>query len=248
MGGSAFWSFLVRNKGYCKIDLEYLHLEQADISGSVLRGNLISSDFSSCNMCRVDFRNCNAEKSVWTNCDIKLSYAAKLKLNNTKCKACVFNLSDLGKAEFIDADITDVSFEFINGCYIEFDDSRITSSNFNRANLQNAEFENSTLLEVKFLGAILKNANFRNAKLNKVDFSDADLSDVDFRGVAFQEVIFGGAKMAGAIFDKNGIKWLVQSEIEIDPHIMIEQRSGHRLVTYKEYISMKKARKKQPNG
>jgi len=247
-GGSAFWSFLIRNKGYCKIDLEFLHLEQADISGSVLRGNLISSDFNSCNMCRVDFRNCNAEKSVWTNCDIKLSYAAKLKLNNTKCKACIFNLSDLGKAEFVHADITNVSFEFISGCYIQFVDSRITRSYFNRANLQNAKYEDSTLSEVKFLGAILKRANFRDATMNKVDFSDADLSDVDFRGAKFQEVIFNGAKMDGAIFDKNGIKWLVQSKIKIDPHILIEKRSGHRLVTYEEYITFaKKAGKKQSN-
>jgi len=247
-GGSAFWSFLVRIKGYCKIDLEYLHLEQADISGSVLRGNLISSDFNSCNICRVDFRNCNAEKSVWTNCDIKLSYAAKLKLNNAVCKLCIFNLSDLGKAEFVDADITDASFEFISGHYMQFVDSRITRSNFNRANLQNAEYENSTLSEVKFLGAILTEANFRDAKMSKVDFSDADLSNVDFRGAEFQEVIFDGAKLNGAIFDKNGIKWLVQSEIEVDPYILIEKRKGHRLVTYEEYVaSTKKTRKKQSN-
>ena len=45
-----------------------------------------------------------------------------------------------------------------------------------------------------------------------------------------QEVIFDGAKLNGAIFDKNGIKWLVQSEIEVDPYILIEKRKGHRLV------------------
>lgn len=247
-GGSSFWGFLVKNKGYCKIDLEYLHLEQTDISGSVLRGNLISSHFNSCNMCRVDFRNCNADKSVWTNCDIKLSYAVKLKLNNTECKECIFNLSDLGKAEFIHADITNVLFEYISGRCIQFIDSSITHSYFNRANLQNAKYENSTLLDVAFVGAILKEANFNNTKMKKVDFSDADLSNVDFRGAKFQEVIFDGAKMDEAIFDKNGIKWLVQSQIKFDPHILIETRSGHRLITYVEYMtSMKRARKKQSN-
>ena len=76
-------------------------------------------------------------------------------------------MSDLGKAEFVDADITDASFEFISGHYMQFVDSRITRSNFNRANLQNAEYENSTLSEVKFLGAILTEANFRDAKMSK---------------------------------------------------------------------------------
>lgn len=247
-GGSAFWSFLVRNKGYCKIDLENLHLEQADISGSVLRGNLTFSEFNFCNMCRVDFHKCNAEKSVWANCDIILAYAVRLKLNNIKCKNCAFDLSNLGKAEFSHADIANVSFESIFGYGILFIDSQIAHSSFFRADLENAEYVNSSLSDVKFKGAILRKANFRKAKMNKVDFSDADLSNADFRGAEFQEVIFDGAKMDGAIFDKNGIMWLVQAKTRFDPNILIEKRIGRRLVTYEEYINVtKNARKKQSN-
>ncbi len=239
-GGSTFWSFLVRNKGYCRIDLEHLYLNQADISGSVLRGNLIFSNFNSCNMCRVDFRNCNAEKSVWVNCDVKLAYAAKLKLNDATCKECNFNLSDLGKAEFIHAEIDNVLFDLISGFGIQFVESKVVQSHFNRANLQSAGYENSQLSEVKFVGALLKDANFKKARLNRVDFSDADLSNTDFRGVEFQEVIFDGAKMNGAIFDKNGVKWLIQSKTSFDPHIWVEKRGGHRLVMYEEYIATTK--------
>ena len=232
---NTYWKILLKCKGYAKLDLEYISLNNTDISGTVLRGNLTRSLFSSCNMCRVDIKTCNAEKSKWTNTDIKLSYADKAKLNYLECNACSFDLSNMSRAEVCNSIITNTTFNLIIANHISFESSIIDDVDFIAAILANACFVDATLIDVSFKGAGLEHANFSGAKLNSVDFSYANLRYAYFVGADFREVRIKETKMEMAIVDEKGFTYLIHNNIEFSKNIRIAVEN-RGLMLYEEYM------------
>lgn len=232
---NTYWGILLKSKGYVRIDLEYINLKNTDISGSVLRGNLMHSTLISCNMCRIDICGCNAEYSKWIDTDIKLAYAVKAKLNDLVFEKVAFDLSNLNKSELCNAKVSNASFNLIDGNRIRFSNSVLSNVEFKGAKLNYADFQDAGLENIKFSDAILENGNFYNATLNNVDFSNANLSHADFRGAIFTKIVIKDTKMDGAIFDESGIKWLINAGIKINKQILIETDMNNCLMTYRAY-------------
>lgn len=120
------------------------------------------------------FTNCNFENSDFSGITIKDVKFINCKFYDvsflgTKIISCVFNGSDVNKANFYTAKIKDSFFKNIYG---------------------NAIFTKALIKETDFSGSKLKNSTFINCEGEKVIFSDVDFTNSNLYMVKLKDSIF----------------------------------------------------------
>ncbi len=128
-------------------------------------------------------------------------------------EGAVFDLANLGRADFTQAHLEGASFEYVQlqGAYFSdaqlqgasFYGARLQGASFNRAQLQgaslaNANLQGAMLLGAQLLGASLDLAQLQGASLTGADLRRASLAKADLRGANLYKAWLQGASFANA--------------------------------------------------
>lgn len=132
---------------------------------------------------RSDLKNVHLNSSQFELVDIKESFAAKAKFDQSIFRSVRIQRLKAPEASFIGT-------QWHGGTIKE---SELARTNFSSSNIQGSRWYTTDL----------SGANFRNVKASNCFLEQVNLEDADLRGAQFQNCIFIGVKLGRARFNKD---------------------------------------------
>lgn len=186
--GAKFKSTILRKANFEEVNLEGVNFERSDLEGAIFKqASLKDTVFKNCNLKNTIF-NLNSYHTYFSsvdfvNVDLEESEII-VQMSNRMNKISKVNIN------FIDANLTKISFQggLWEGCKFQntnlsdanFKDIDFSNSIFKNASLERAKFENCNLSDIDLKDLNLKNSKFYNTNLSGTDFNNANLSNADF--------------------------------------------------------------------
>lgn len=177
----------LRETHFNRAKIGYSTFQRVDLAGAKFEGaELLNNTFY-----RTDFSNAQIQ-----NAD--LSYS--------KFKECVFVSTTIKDASFVDSELTNTQFDYLEarGAVIDPTQGELQSNAprnvFYDFDGFGVKFKNSQIHNTHFINADLRRATFEAVSFSNTLFSDTDLSDATFNntdlsGVQFENVDFSGADL-----------------------------------------------------
>ena len=109
--------------------------------------------------------------------------------------------ADLPKAQFLDADLSNIMFHNSNLSGANFANTDLTDSFLSYSDLSQAEFHDVNFTRARLWSANLAGANLQDADLSRRNLHNVNLSGADLRRANLSEAIFQDAKASNALLE-----------------------------------------------
>lgn len=174
------YNALIRNAHIKDSDLRDLELSGASAAGALFEDTRLNS---------VSLDHCDLTGAVFRRCSLAGAYAGATRR------------ARLVDVEFIDCDLSEVSFQAADLTRAQFAGSKLTDINLNRALLDFADFSGCDMTGANIEESFARNVNFRAAVLTGADLECAMFTGANFTGANLDDANLSRTDLRGATLD-----------------------------------------------
>ena len=170
------------------LGLNFSNFEGTDLSNVDLSGSSFDeANFINSTIQTTKFRNANLSKADFSIASISLTDFSSIDAPKCEKFGGRSSVSDLNRARFQDAGLTNVSFIGTRLESVDFSLALLTNVDFRKADGAYAIFKGATLQGVTFDRASFRSADYAGAFLSGTSFDEANLGAADFRGATIAD-------------------------------------------------------------